>query len=110
MSFETAAGLRLALPFDALDGDPIRIGLRAEDIVLAASPPGAISARNVIPAHVVCCEQRDGDVWVRMRVTESPASEELVAKVTPAAVDHLSLAAGGRVYAIVKAHALRRLG
>ena len=110
VSFETAAGLRLALPFDALDGDPIRIGLRAEDIVLAASPPGAISARNVIPAHVVCCEQRDGDVWVRMRVTESPASEELVAKVTPAAVDHLSLAAGGRVYAIVKAHALRRLG
>ena len=35
--------------------------------------------------------------------------EELVAKVTPDAVEKLALRSGARVFAILKAHAIRRL-
>jgi len=106
----TPAGLRLALPFSAPAGEFLRIGLRAEDIVLAADPPGAISARNVFEVRVVACEPRGGDVLVRARVVAGSAAEEVVAKVTGSAAEHLELASGSRVFAIVKAHALRRLG
>ena len=90
----------------SLDGDArIRIGLRAEDVVLAADRPGRISARNVLESRVVACNDRDGDVYVTL-----DAGEKLVAKVTTAAAAQLALAPGSTVYAIVKAQALRRLG
>jgi molybdate transport system ATP-binding protein len=103
--FISNAGLRLVLPV-SLDGDArVRIGLRAEDIVLAADRPGKISARNVLESRVVACDDRDGDVYVSL-----DAGERLVAKVTTAAAAQLALAPGSTVYAIVKAQALRRLG
>jgi len=104
-TFVTTAGLRLVLPV-SLDGDArVRIGLRAEDVVLAADRPGRISARNVLESRVVACNDRDGDVYVTLDV-----GEKLVAKVTAAAAAQLALAPGSTVYAIVKAQALRRLG
>jgi molybdate transport system ATP-binding protein len=106
----TPAGLRLALPFGAPEGECLRVGLRAEDIVLAADPPGKVSARNVFAVRVVALDERGGEVLVRTRAGEGDAGEEVVAKVTPSAADHLELAPGMRVYAIVKAYALRRLG
>jgi len=106
----TAAGLRLALPFTAPEGATTRVGLRAEDIVLAGDSPGPISARNVFPVRVIACDERGADVLVRARVDGGHGAEEVVAKVTRSAADHLGLAPGADVYAIVKAHALRRLG
>jgi molybdate transport system ATP-binding protein len=104
-SFVSNAGLRLVLPA-SLDGDArVRIGLRAEDVVLAADRPGKISARNVLESRVVACDDRDGDVYVTLDV-----GEKLVAKVTTAAAAQLALAPGSTIYAIVKAQALRRLG
>jgi molybdate transport system ATP-binding protein len=104
-TFVTTAGLRLVLPV-SLDGDArVRIGLRAEDVVLAADRPGRISARNVLESRVVTCNDREGDVYVTLDV-----GEKLVAKVTTAAAAQLALAPGSTVYAIVKAQALRRLG
>jgi len=104
-SFVSNAGLRLVLPA-SLDSDArVRIGLRAEDVVLAADRPGKISARNVLESRVVACDDRDGDVYVTL-----DAGEKLVAKVTTAAAAQLALAPGSTVYAIVKAQALRRLG
>jgi len=104
-TFVTNAGLQLTLPV-SLDGDTrIRIGLRAEDVVLAADRPGRISARNVLESRVVACDDRDGDVYVTL-----DAGETLVAKITTAAAAQLALAPGSTVYAIVKAQALRRLG
>jgi molybdate transport system ATP-binding protein len=104
------SGLRLHLPFPAAAGETVRIGLRAEDVVLSAEPPGRISARNVFPARVVACDDHDADVYVRLEVPADAAGEELVAKITPSAEAHLELAPGREVYAIVKAQALRRLG
>jgi molybdate transport system ATP-binding protein len=103
---ETAAGLGLSLP--ALSrlaaGERVRLGLRAQDILLAADPPGRISARNVLPAVVVRSESTTDGILVHLDV-----GDELVAKVTAAAARALALEPGARVHAVVKAQALRRL-
>ena len=103
---ETAAGLRLNVPaLSRLEpGGRVRLGLRAQDILLAADPPGRISARNVLPAVVVRCESTEDGVLIRLDV-----GGELVAKVTAAAASALALEPGTHVHAVVKAQALRRL-
>lgn len=101
---ETARGLRLHLPVALPLGEPVCVGVRAEDVLLAADPPGRISARNVIPARVARCETSGADVLVHLE-----AGEPLVAKVTAAAVTSLGLVPGATVYALIKAQAVRRL-
>ena len=104
-TMQTASGLRLVLGVALPVGEAVRVGVRAEDILLAADAPGRISARNVLPATVTACEQREADVLVRLDAVES-----LVAKVTPAAVRALGLRPGARAFAVIKAQAIRRLG
>jgi molybdate transport system ATP-binding protein len=103
---DTRAGLRLSVPAPTrlARGERVRLGLRAQDILLAADPPGRISARNVLPAVVTRCEPTADGVLVHLE-----AGDVLVAKVTAAAAQALALAPGVRVYAVIKAQALRRL-
>ena len=104
-AMQTASGLRLVLGVALPVGEAVRVGVRAEDILLAADAPGRISARNVLPVTVTACEQREADVLVRL-----DARESLVAKVTPAAARSLGLRPGVRVFIVIKAQAIRRLG
>lgn len=104
VAVETAAGLRLSVAGKLVPGEAVRLGLRAQDVLLAVDPPGRISARNVLRAVVRGCEEREGDVVVRL-----DAGETLVAKVTPAAARSLALRAGSDVFLVIKAQALRRL-
>ena len=62
------------------------VGLRAQDILIAVDPPGPISARNVVPARVVRCEEGPGGVLVHL-----DAGDPVVAKVTRAACLALDL-------------------
>ena len=103
---QTPGGLRLQLPasLPLEPGDTVRLGLRAEDVLVAADAPGRISARNVLPATVTACENTRGD-----RLVHLDAGEALVAKLTPAACDALAIAPGARVHLVIKAQALRRL-
>jgi len=101
---ETAGGLRLALPFPLGVGESVCVGVRAEDVLLSADPPGRISARNVIAARVERCEASGADALVHL-----DAREPLVAKITADAAASLGLARGVAVYAVVKAQAIRRL-
>ena len=96
--------LALAAPLPVKAGDALRLGLRAQDILIAADPPGRISARNVIPARVTRCETEGGSTLVHL-----DAGDPLVAKVTPAAVHALGLQPGSEVHLLIKAQALRRL-
>jgi molybdopterin-binding protein len=82
----------------------VRIGLRAQDILIAADPPGRTSARNVIPARVARCEAGPGGVLIHL-----DAGDALVAKITADAAEALALARDARVHLVIKAHALRRL-
>lgn len=101
---ETRSGLRLVVSGPVASGETLCLGLRAEDLLLAAERPGRVSARNILPARITALEERDGDVLVRLH-----AGEPLVAKVTPGAARALSLVEGGDVHVIVKAQAIRRL-
>jgi molybdate transport system ATP-binding protein len=101
---ETAAGLRLVIPASLRPGESVRLGLRAQDLLLAADLPAHISARNVFQATVVHYELRGGDAFVHLE-----AAERLVAKITPTAVDKLALRAGTPVHVVVKAQAIHRL-
>jgi molybdate transport system ATP-binding protein len=101
---ESAAGLRLAVPWRLPPDSPVCVGIRAEDLMLALHEPRDISARNVLAARVVSCERRDGDYLVHL-----DAGERWVAKLTSGAVEKLGLREGLQVFVIIKAHALRRL-
>jgi molybdate transport system ATP-binding protein len=80
-------------------GSALRIGIRAGDILLATMPPQGLSARNVIPGHVVSLQQRD--VIVSAGVD---CGVEVEVHLTLAARDALQLQPGRRVWLIVKTH------
>jgi molybdate transport system ATP-binding protein len=103
----TAGGLCLVLPVAPEADEEISVALRAEDVLIAADPPGRISARNVLEARVSRCETRADEVFVHLAL--DPGGEQLVAKLTPTAAQKLELTAGRRVYALVKAQAIRRI-
>jgi molybdate transport system ATP-binding protein len=102
----TARGLVLSLPApaDVAPDTPLRLGLRAQDVLLAADAPGRLSARNVLPARVVRLDDTGDGVLVRL-----DAGDELVAKLTASAARELSLAPGVAVHLVIKAQAIRRL-
>ena len=101
---ETAGGLRLVLPAGLSVGERVCLSLRAHDVLLSADPPGRVSARNVLPAHVTRIDLSGGDASITLE-----ARERLVARLTLGAVNRLGLRAGSHVYALIKAQALRRI-
>lgn len=77
--------------------------LRADQVLLAAEEPHAVSARNVLAGTVraVIAESEQS------RLVELDTGAGLViSRVTPEAVDELELEPGKRAWALVKAHAL----
>jgi molybdate transport system ATP-binding protein len=101
---ETARGLRLVVRGPLAPGERVRLGVRAEDLLLAVGEPGRLSARNVLPARVARLETREGDVLVHL-----DAGEALVARVTGGAARDLGLEPGAPVRVVLKAQAIRRL-
>jgi molybdate transport system ATP-binding protein len=110
-TLQTARGLRLTIPFALEAGTSISVGLRAEEVLLAADPPGRISARNVLAATVSSCQPRGADAFVHLDVggRGGSAPERLVAKITRAAAESLALRPGVSVHAVIKAQAIRRV-
>jgi len=102
---QTATGLRIAVPWTLEPGTRIRIGLRAHDIMLSIREPEGISARNILAARVIRCDEESEHTLVHL-----DAGERLVAKLTPGAARRLRLGPGREVFAVIKAHALRRIG
>lgn len=102
---ETLRGLGLVVPAEVPAGGRLRLGLRAEEILLAAEPLGRISARNVLAVTVASCEVGGGQALVHL----DTGAEQLVARVTAAAAEALALERGAKVYAVIKAQSLRPL-
>jgi molybdate transport system ATP-binding protein len=76
--------------------------LRADQVLLAAEEPKAISARNILPATVQRIIPEPEGVLVEL-ATEAGV---ILSRLTPEAVAELGLAPQKRVWALVKAHAL----
>jgi len=80
-------------------GSALLVGIRAGDILLATVQPQGLSARNILPGHVLSLEQRD--VIVAARVN---CGVEMEVHLTLAARDSLALQPGREVWLIVKTH------
>jgi molybdate transport system ATP-binding protein len=95
---KTACELEVPLGY-AAPGDPVRVAVRAGDILLATEQPHGLSARNVIEGRVVSLEARGTMVVARV-----DCGVTLAAHVTPGAVRALELTAGRRVWLVLKTH------
>lgn len=80
-------------------GAPLRIGIRAGDILLATTAPVGLSARNVIPGRIQSLNQRDVIVSARVK-----CRVEMEVHLTLAARDSLKLAPGCEVWLVIKTH------
>ena len=101
----TRTGLELETPWPIRTGERLRLGVRAEDILLGLDRPGRLSARNVWRGRILRIERVLADLLVHVDVEGEP----IVARLTEAALNDLSLREGTPVYLIVKSQALRRV-
>jgi molybdate transport system ATP-binding protein len=83
-------------------GTPVRIAIRAGDILLAAEAPRGLSARNVIHGRIISLIREGPTVVVRV-----DAGAPFVVHVTPGAVDALGIGPGRPVWLIVKTYSCR---
>ncbi len=83
----------------AAPGDRVRVAIRAGDILVATSQPQGLSARNVIEGQILAIETRG--TLVRARIT---CGVEFIVHLTPGAARTLELAAGRRVWLVLKTH------
>jgi len=85
-------------------GSRLRVGISAGDILLAASAPVGLSARNVLPGRLISLSQRDVIIVARV-----DCGIEMSVHLTLAARDSLELTRGRQVWIIVKTHSCHLL-
>lgn len=90
---------------DALEGERVRVRIRARDVSLALERPSHVSLMNVLPAEVAEVMLESGPV-VDVRVLVGSAS--LLARVTRQSIDRLDIKPGMRLFVMVKAISLDR--
>lgn len=83
----------------AAPGDPVKIAIRAGDILLASHRPDGLSARNVLEGNIVALEQRGTTVIALVE-----AGVTFTVHVTPSAARSLGLTAGKPVWIVLKTH------
>jgi molybdate transport system ATP-binding protein len=100
------AGGELVVPnVDALVGETVRARIRARDVSIALARPERASIRNILEATVVSVGDEPGAI---VEVALAIGGQPLAARITRQAVDELALAAGMRVFALVKAISIDR--
>ena len=90
--------LELPLGYAAV-GDRVRVAIRAGDILLATERPVGLSARNILQGTIDSVEIRGATVVCRVN-----AGALFLVHVTPSALRALEIAAGKRVWLVIKTH------
>lgn len=99
-------GGTLTVPLlDMAVGADFRLRIRARDVILSTSPPGDISANNVV-AGIVSALREDAGAFVDVQL--QCGATTLLARVTHRSVRRLGLREGARVFAIVKSTTIDR--
>jgi len=80
-------------------GDPVRVAIRAGDILLAMEKPRGLSARNLLEGRLVSLEELGSIVAARV-----DCGDVFQVQVTRGAARELGLAAGGTVWMVIKTH------
>jgi len=107
------SGHVMVAPRSGVDkGDRVVLGLRADEAIVATSPPDGISARNRLPARITAVGERGGSVELEVVLLGGDAGAppcELRVHVTEAARDELRLRSGVEVTLVVKTRSLEVL-
>ena len=99
------AGCDVELEVPRVSAEPgvaVRIAVRAGDILLANQEPHGLSARNVLAGSIISM-QREGATVILFVQTGARFEVHL----TPGASESLRLAAGQRVWLVIKTHSCR---
>ena len=104
-TLRSAAGELQAPRLDLPLGTPVRVRIRARDVMIATARPDGLSALNVLPGRVVAL---DGAGEGSVEVVLDCGGIRLAARLTRKSVDALALAPGREVYAVIKSVALDR--
>jgi molybdate transport system ATP-binding protein len=109
MTCGVAAGANLEAPLGHVRvGDKVRIGVRANDILLAKARPEGLSARNLLPGRIESLTRRDVTVIARVRCGGEHGLEMEV-HLTPGAQHSLGLAPGKDVWLVIKTYSCHLL-
>jgi molybdate transport system ATP-binding protein len=92
---------RLALPI----GTPVRVHIRARDVMIATSQPDGLSPLNVLSGRVTGVELVGEGL---AEVTLDCGGVRLAARLTRKSIDALAIVPGHEVYAVIKAVSLDR--
>jgi molybdate transport system ATP-binding protein len=86
------------------DALPVRVGVRAGDILVATSQPSGLSARNIMTGTIGSLRREDVTV-----VAEVDCGAKFVVHLTPGACQSLELQAGKAIWLVVKTYSCRVL-
>jgi molybdate transport system ATP-binding protein len=93
-------GPELIVPFlDLPEGTPVKVAVRADDILLSSTPLSGLSARNQIPGSVEQIVRHGAQAEVIVRTGKIT----WIASVVDSALEQLALAPGAAIHLIVKA-------
>lgn len=98
-AIRTGAGL-LRIPLrDIAPGTPLRVHIRARDVILALKRPEEISALNCLPGVIAEIGKGDGPI---VDIALDCAGARLIARVTRYSASQLELEPGRSVFALIK--------
>jgi molybdate transport system ATP-binding protein len=86
-------------------GTPVRLRIRARDVVLALEKPTKISVRNILPVTIAEIAFEDGPF---AEVLTQTGEQNLRARITRQSAEELGLAPGTEAYALIKSVAIVR--
>jgi molybdate transport system ATP-binding protein len=81
-------------------GSPVRLRIRARDVMIATAQPSTLSALNVLAGHVVGVQSVGEGLG---EIALDCSGIHLIARLTLKSIDTLSLVPGRAVYAVIKA-------
>jgi molybdate transport system ATP-binding protein len=97
--------VHLEIPLARVEvGTPVRVGLRAGDILLATAAPQGLSARNVLPGRVCGISRRDVTL-----VADVDCGVRFEVHLTPGAAQELHLQPGREVWLVIKTYSCHLL-
>jgi molybdate transport system ATP-binding protein len=87
---------------DAAVGHPVRVAIRAGDIIVATERPHGLSARNVLPGTIASLSRHGAMVRAEVSV-----GVPLEVHLTPTAMQTLGLRGGAEIWVVIKTHSCR---
>jgi molybdate transport system ATP-binding protein len=102
-TLRTVAGALFVPRLDLSPATPVRVRIRARDVMIATQAPSDLSALNVLQGRVAEIAEGDG---AAVEIRLDCGGEALMARLTRHSVSRLGLKPGHPVYAVVKAVAI----